>query len=57
MHRPCIVLAKGNLAAARLLLAVLLAGVDNGTAVEDLLATLSVVESLAGDNAVDFYRN
>lgn len=53
----CVVPVKGSLAAARLLLAVLLAGVDNGTAVEDLLATLSVVESLAGNDAVDFYRN
>ena len=53
MHRPM----KGSLAAARLLLAVLLAGIDNGTAVEDLLATLSVVESLAGNDAVDFYQN
>lgn len=52
----CFVLAKGNLAAARLLLAVLLAGVDNGTAVEDLLATLSGVESLARNDAVDFCR-
>lgn len=53
----CIVLTKGNLAAALLLLAVLLAGVDNGTAVEDLLATLSVVESLAGNDAVDFCKD
>lgn len=32
----------------------MLARVDHGTAVENLLATLSIVESLAGNNAVDF---
>lgn len=49
-----IVLARGKLTAALLLLIVVLAGVDNGLASEDLLATFSVVQSLAGNNAVDF---
>jgi len=52
----CIVLARGNLTAAGFLLVVVLAGVDNGLASEYLLAAFSRVESLAGDNAVDFCR-